>query len=162
MYSRMLYIMSRTSPQIRPGAPVAPFGGTVGGASAGAGRTRVTFRVGSDVADALRQLPNQTAFVERTLREALGHVCPLCRGSGDAPGVHLSVSDLKRLARLDRSAAAQLKALVRLGRQLLATQLELNAPADDASGLLFRLAREDQLLLSGIIPSGQSEVALKH
>ena len=157
MYSRMLYIVSRKSLQITPGSAAAP------AVASGAGtRTRFTFRLGSEVADALRQLPNQTAFVERTLREALGQLCPLCHGSGEAPGVHLSVSDLKRQVRLDRSAAAQLRALVRLGRQLLATQLELNASADNESGLLFRLAREDQLLLSGIIPSGQSEVALKH
>ncbi len=128
----------------------------------GSGKTRVTYRVGSDVADALRQLPNQTAFVERTLREALGHVCPLCHGTGEASGVHLSVSDLKRQPRrLDRAAAVQLKALVRLGRQLLATELELDASGRDA-GLQFRLAREDQLLLRGIIPAGETELALKH
>ena len=126
-------------------------------------RTRVTYRVGGDLADALRQLPNQTAFVERTLREALAQVCPLCHGSGESASVHLTVSDLKDqpVTRLDRSTAAQLKALVRLGRQLLATQLELEASGEH-SGLGFRLAREDQLLLAGIIPGGESEVALGH
>ena len=126
-------------------------------------RTRVTYRVGGDLADALRQLPNQTAFVERTLREALAQVCPLCRGSGESASVHLTVSDLKDqpVTRLDRSTAAQLKALVRLGRQLLATQLELEASGEH-SGLGFRLAREDQLLLAGIIPGGEAEVALGH
>ena len=125
-------------------------------------RTRVTFRVDGDVVEALRQLPNQTAFVERALREALGQLCPLCHGTGESPGVHLAVSDLKRQAiRLDRSTAAQLKALVRLGRQLLATELELDAQGG-GSGLGFRLAREDQLLLTGIIPPEKGEVALQN
>ena len=126
-------------------------------------RTRVTFRLSGDVAEALRQLPNQTAFVEHAVREALGQVCPLCHGSGAAPGVHLSVSDLKRqpIRRIDRETAVQLRALVRLGRQLLATQLKLESTGAK-SGLEFRLAREDQLLLSGIIPPGQFDLALKH
>ena len=126
-------------------------------------RTRVTYRVGSDLAEALRQLPNQTLFVERTLREALAHVCPLCHGSGDSPGVHLAVSNLKHqpMHRLDRASAVQLKALVRLGRQLLATQLDLEATGE-RGGLGFRLAREDQLLLAGIIPTGETELALGH
>ena len=147
MYSKMLYTVSADVRSPRRGDE----------------KKRVTYRVGRDVADALRQLPNQTSFVERTLREALGHVCPLCHGSGEATGVHLSVSNLKRqpIQRLDRGAAAQLKALVRLGRQLLATELELHASSRD-SGLLFRLAREDQLLLRGIIPAGETEVALEH
>ena len=147
MYSKMLYMVPSDVRSPRRGD----------------GKTRVTYRVGGDVADALRQLPNQTAFVERALREALGHVCPLCHGTGEATGVHLSVSNLKRqpIQRLDREAAAQLKALVRLGRQLLATELELNSTGHD-SGLLFRLAREDQLLLRGVIPTGQTKVALEH
>jgi hypothetical protein len=126
-------------------------------------RTRVTFRLSEEVAGALRQLPNQTAFVEHAVREALAQVCPLCHGTGAAPGVHLSVSDLKRqpIRRIDRETAAQLKALVRLGRQLLATQLKLESTGA-TSGLEFRLAREDQLLLSGIIPPGRSNLALKH
>ena len=152
MYSKMLHTMTGMPPKHLRNHWVAR-----------EPKTRVTFRVGSDVVEALRRLPNQTAFVERSLREALGHICPLCHGSGDAPGVHLSVSDLKRqsIGRLDRASAAQLKALVRLGRQLLATQLELD-PAGGEAGLLFRLAREDQLLLSGVIPSGRSELALSH
>jgi hypothetical protein len=147
----MLYEMSRHAPSPQSAS------------KRNAHKTRMTFRVQGDLADALRQLPNQTAFVERTLREALGQLCPLCHGTGQAPGVHLAVSDLKRtpIGRIDRSTAVQLKALVRLGRQLLATQLELEAVSTE-KGLEFRLEREDQLLLEGIIPPGQSELALGH
>jgi hypothetical protein len=127
----------------------------------GANKQRVTYRLEPELAAALKQLPNQTAFVERTLREALGQVCPLCHGSGEATGVHLNVSDLKRspIGRLDRAAAARLRALVRLGRQLLATELALE-PADAPSELAFRLEREDQTLLTGRIPCGNTELEL--
>jgi hypothetical protein len=43
-------------------------------------KTRVTFRVAKDLADALRDLPNQTEFVEAVLREGLGMTCPVCGG----------------------------------------------------------------------------------
>ena len=123
----------------------------------------MTFRLEPELAAALKQLPNQTAFVEAALREAMGRQCPLCHGTGQASGVHLNVSNFKSLPirRLDRSTAAQLKALVHLGRQLLATQLMLE-PSDEDQGLAFRLAREDQLLLSGKIPRGKPEVRLTH
>jgi len=123
----------------------------------------VTFRVDPELASALREMPNQTAFVERVLRDALGRTCPLCAGSGEVPDVHLAVSDLKRLGvpRLDRTAAAQLKALVRLGRELLATGLDLE-PADDSARLSFRLTRANQTLLSGTLPRGDSPVQVKH
>ena len=125
-------------------------------------KQRATFRLEPELAAALRQLPNQTAFVESVLREALGRLCPLCQGTGHASGVHLNVSNFKGLPirRLDRSTAAQLKALVHLGRQLLATKLKLEAC--DEEGLAFELAREDQLLLSGEIPRGKREVRLTH
>jgi len=126
-------------------------------------KRRMTFRLEPELAAALRQLPNQTVFVEEVLREAMGRLCPLCHGTGQATGVHLNVSNFKSLPmrRLDRSTAAQLKALVHLGRQLLATQLMLE-PSDEDQGLAFRLAREDQLLLSGKIPRGKPEVRLAH
>ena len=126
-------------------------------------KSRMTFRLPADVATALRELPNQTAFVEQTLREALGRLCPLCHGTGEAPGVHLEVSNFKLLPvrRLDRASAAQLKALVRLGRQLLATELELVA-STDGSDLDFRLAREDEVLLAGRIPRGHRGPELTH
>ncbi len=125
-------------------------------------KQRATFRLEPELAAALRQLPNQTAFVESALREALGRLCPLCQGTGHASGVHLNVSNFKGLPirRLDRSTAAQLKILVHLGRQLLATQLKLEACEEE--GLAFELAREDQLLLSGEIPRGKREVRLTH
>ncbi len=126
-------------------------------------KQKMTFRLEPELAAALKQLPNQTAFVEAALREAMGRQCPLCHGTGQASGVHLNVSNFKSLPirRLDRSTAAQLKALVHLGRQLLATQLMLE-PSDEDQGLAFRLAREDQLLLSGKIPRGKPEVRLAH
>ncbi len=126
-----------------------------------ANKQRVTYRLEPELVVALRQLPNQTAFVERTLREALGHVCPLCHGTGEATGVHLSVSDLKRspVGRLDRAAAAHLRAVVRIGRQLLATELALE-PAETESELVFRLERDDQTLLTGRIPCGRTDLEL--
>jgi hypothetical protein len=126
-------------------------------------KQRMTFRVDPELASALRRLPNQTAFVEQVLREALGRVCPLCEGTGEVPDVHLSVSNFKDLPirRLDREAAAHLKALVRLGRELMATRLELHTLADGKQ-LGFRLAREDEELLAGTIPSDASDVALTH
>lgn len=113
-------------------------------------KRRVTFRLDSELASALRQVSNQTAFVEQAVRDALGRICPLCEGRGLAPEVHLAVSNLKTLAlgRLDREAAAQLKALVRLGRQLLATRLDLER-GDHELG--FRLERANELLLTGRI-----------
>ncbi|MCP4007124.1 MAG: hypothetical protein GY725_23325 [bacterium] len=124
-------------------------------------RPRVTFRLSEDLVEDLRQLPNQTAFVERVLREVLGRACPLCDGTGEVREVHLAVSNFKTLpiARLDRKAATQLKALVRLGRQLLATDLKLEVSRDGAP-LAFRLARENQLLLTGRIPREDPDVTL--
>ncbi len=138
MYSIMLYSMARA-----------------------ANKQRVTYRLEPELVVALRQLPNQTAFVERTLREALTHVCPLCHGTGEASGVHLSVSDLKRspVGRLDRATAARLRTLVRLGRQLLATELALEAAGTEHE-LAFRLEREDQILLTGRIPCGRTDLEL--
>ena len=138
MYSKVLYTMAHA-----------------------ANKQRVTYRLDPELVAALKYLPNQTAFVERTLREALSQVCPLCHGTGEAGGVHLIVSDLKRspIGRLDRAAAARLRALVRLGRELLATELALE-PADRPSELAFRLAREDQTLLTGRIPCGATELEL--
>jgi hypothetical protein len=116
----------------------------------------MTFRISADLAGALRRMPNQTALVERCLREALGRLCPLCQGSGQAPGVHLQVSDFKRvpIGRIDRAEAAQLRSLVRLGRELLATQLEILGRSEGQGELGFRLARDQELLLAGRIPRG--------
>jgi len=138
MYSKLLYTMARA-----------------------ANKQRVTYRLDPELAAALKHLPNQTAFVERTLREALSQACPLCHGTGEAGAAHLIVSDLKRspIGRLDRAAAGRLRALVRLGRELLATELALEA-AEGPPELAFRLAREDRTLLTGRIPCGETELEL--
>jgi hypothetical protein len=141
VYSNLLYIVSRRSRT----------------------KQRVTFRIDPELHEALRQLPNQSQFVEQVLREALARVCPLCDGRGEVRDVHLAVSNLKKLAvgRLDRVGAAQLRDLVRLGRQLLATNLELGRSRDDGE-LEFRLARANELLLQGRIRAGNREVDLTH
>jgi hypothetical protein len=152
------------SPRTRSLRRAATRPSSAGESLRGESKERVTFRVAPDLASALRRLPNQTAFVERVLRTSLGQLCPLCLGSGQAPGVQLSVSDLKglQIGRLDRPAAAQLRALVRLGRAVLATdlELELSEASDGAPELDFRLARDQQLLLAGRIARGQPQVRL--
>ncbi|MCE2390373.1 MAG: hypothetical protein J4G09_02705 [Proteobacteria bacterium] len=126
-------------------------------------KQRATFRIDPEVVALLRRLPNQTAFVERVLREALGRVCPLCEGTGEVPDVHLSVSNFKDLPvrRLDRRGAAQLKTLVRLGRELMATELQLEA-LPSSGRLAFRLARQGEQLLVGTIPGDMGEVQITH
>ena len=113
-------------------------------------KTRVTFRVDPRLADALRQVPNQTRFVERALKEALGKSCPLCRGSGRVVGASLRVSDFRSasLPKLEKAAAAPFKGLVRFGKRMQATDLELGARPGSAS-VAFRIARDDETLLSG-------------
>jgi len=175
-YSNMLYMPSETSlsaasePLVKPEATpeVKPLHAGRPDASPlarSARKERMTFRVPADLARSLRQLPNQTAFVERALRESLEQLCPLCHGTGHAVAGSLTVSDLKRdrLGRLDRQAAEQLRALVRLGRELLATELRLRAgAAEGSSELAFELARNRTLLLSGRICRGESRVVLPH
>jgi len=112
-------------------------------------KTRVTFRLPSDLADELRELPNQTQFVEAALREALGVACPLCRGSGRLQPRRLQISNFRRsaLPRLARESAVELRRLVRVGRQLSATALELqSAPL---GGVHFVLTRCGEVLLTG-------------
>ena len=122
----------------------------------------MTFRLPGELASALRHLPNQTAFVEAALREAMGRICPACHGTGEVAGSHLTISNLRGLpGRLDRESAAQLKALVRLGRELLATQLDLEATTE-AAGLGFRLARDNEVLLAGRIAQGPGKLKLTH
>jgi hypothetical protein len=55
----------------------------------------------------------------------------------------------------------QLKALVRLGRALMATELKLQADSGSPD-LGFRLARQDEQLLAGTIAGGANEVSLTH
>jgi hypothetical protein len=128
-------------------------------------KQKMTFRVAPELASALRQLPNQTAFLEAALRQALGQTCPLCHGSGRTEDVHLEVSDLKEVRgarRIDRVTAAQLRSLVRLGRALLATQLDLELADPDDAELGFRLARRDEVLLAGRLRRGDPELNLTH
>jgi hypothetical protein len=109
---------------------------------------RVTFRVANDLAAALRKLPNQTAFVETALRDALGRTCPACRGKGRVSG-QLRVSDFRerRLPRIGRHYALQLRQIVRMGRRMCATDLSLSEGRRGA--LAFRLSRRDEVLCDG-------------
>ena len=113
-------------------------------------KTRVTFRVAKDLARSLRDLPNQTAFVESALRSALGKTCPTCDGSGRTRWASVAVSDFKqaKLPRLDREGAVQLKSLVRLARELAASRLDL-ARRRESNGFEFSLERGRDVLLRG-------------
>lgn len=117
-------------------------------------KTRVTFRVASDLADALRDLPNQTVFVEQALRSALGRTCPACDGRGRVQWKSVSVSDFKRAAlpRLDREGAMQLKGLVRLARELAASRLDLGK-SPGTRGIAFALSRGENILMRGTVQS---------
>lgn len=42
----------------------------------------ITFKVDSDLAGALNDIPNKSAFIRAAVTSALGAVCPLCAGSG--------------------------------------------------------------------------------
>src|SRR5262249_18140555 len=66
---------------------------------------RVTFRLEPALVDRLRGLPNQTAFVETAIRDALARTCPLCGGRGRLAEGRLVVSDFRaeRLPRIDRA-----------------------------------------------------------
>lgn len=134
-------------------------------------KLKMTFRVDRDLALALRAVPNQTAFLESALREALSRTCPLCRGSGKTDDVRLWISDLKPLldrgpvrgrGRIDRETASQLRTLIRLGRALLATRLEIQPTQSEGPGLGFRLARQDELLLSGQLGLPEQPLQLTH
>jgi len=128
-------------------------------------KQKMTFRIDPELARTLREVPNQTAFVEEALREALGHICPTCHGTGRTATPHLLVSDLKGLrgrGRIDRQVASQLRSLVRVGRALLATQLEIAPDDGDGAELGFRLAREDEILLTGRLRRGEAELIQTH
>jgi hypothetical protein len=117
-------------------------------------KTRVTFRVAADLAEALRDLPNQTVFVEEALRSALGKTCPTCDGRGRVHAASVSVSDFKRAAlpRLDREGAVQLKGLVRLARELAASKLDLTKNPG-SPGLAFAVSRGRNVLMRGTVQS---------
>jgi len=115
-------------------------------------KTRVTFRVARDLARSLRDLPNQTAFVEEALRSALGKTCPTCEGSGRTRWKSVAVSDFKQktLPRLDRDGALQLKSLVQLSRELAASKVDLTARRE-APGFEFSVQRGRNVLLRGTL-----------
>src|SRR5262249_34354731 len=121
---------------------------------------RVTFRIAPDLAAALRTLPSQTAFVEAALREALGRTCPLCSGRGRVSAARMRVSDFKqaRLPRLGRAEALRLRDVVRMGRRLHATDLDLASA--ERGALAFQLSRQDQVLCRGRV-RGADDVTLE-
>jgi hypothetical protein len=122
-------------------------------------KTRVTFRVAEGLAEALRELPNQTTFVENALREALRAKCPACSGTGRIAEQELRVSNFRRAALppLKREAAIQLKGLVGLARRVAATRVELeNAP--DGRSMGFTVARGDEVLVRGTLQGGRTSL----
>lgn len=124
-------------------------------------RTRMTFRLEPELAQILRALPNQTRFVETALKDALGQECPACGGTGRVLGGSLRISDFKEAAlpRLERNAAVPLRELVRFGKRVMATSIELVANAEEQD-LEFRIAREEQTLLCGSLNSTSGDVRL--
>jgi hypothetical protein len=122
-------------------------------------KTRVTFRVPSDLAETLRDLPNQTLFVEQALREALRDKCAACGGTGRATTRALSVSNFRAAALppLQREVALQLKGLISLARRAAATHVELRA---EQGALAFVLARGPEVLLQGTLSKPGARLAL--
>jgi hypothetical protein len=119
-------------------------------------KTRVTFRVDTGLADALRELPNQTRFVEDALREALGRTCPVCRGAGRLPLRAIQVTNLRAegIARLSRDEALQLRNVFRLGQQVAATGIDL---LQRGRRVGFVLRRDRQEILNGVLgPNAES------
>lgn len=112
-------------------------------------KTRVTFRISPELAESLRDLPNQTLFVERALKEALRERCPACGGSGRKSDRDLRISNLRaeRIPALSREAALHLKGLVSLARHAAATRVELRRAQQGAVG--YRVTRGDEELLRG-------------
>ena len=114
-------------------------------------KTRVTYRIPSDLAEALKQLPNQTNFVESVLREALAETCPTCGGTGRISYNRLRISNIKAagLPALSREEARYLKELVNLAKELAVTDVRLSKQHDDSVG--FSLARHDAVILQGTL-----------
>lgn len=52
-------------------------------------KTVVAFKVESELAELLDQLPNKSDFIRKAIANQLGVACPLCRGEGVIPrGLH--------------------------------------------------------------------------
>jgi hypothetical protein len=119
-------------------------------------KTRVTFRVAEDLAEQLRQLPNQTYFVESALREALRQKCPFCAGTGRLDRTSLRVSNFRRAALppLQRETALQLKGLVGMARRVGANAVVLEPAASGAFG--FAVTRGEEVLLSGTLSGAET------
>lgn len=123
-------------------------------------KTRVTFRVAAELADALRELPNQTDFVERALRDALGVACPACEGSGRVTG-RVRVQDVRAagLRRFDRATALELRTVVRLARRMAATDVRL-AKARGGKGLAFEVRRDADVVIAGHVKDGATTMTV--
>lgn len=123
-------------------------------------KTRVTFRLDPVLATALRELPNQTDFVERALRSALGRTCPLCEGTGriSLPWVRVSNFRVAKLPALDRGSALQLRGVVQLARRLAATALDLSV-GQRSRELGFAVLREGDVLVRGTFSSTGTSLA---
>ena len=113
-------------------------------------KTRVTFRIAEDLARTLRELPNQTKFVEDALRDALGRSCPVCDGSGRLPMRLLRVSNVRDVGmkRLNRAEAQELQRLFRLGQEVAATRIDLEK---QGRRVKYTMKREGTKLLSGTL-----------
>jgi hypothetical protein len=121
-------------------------------------KTRVTFRMANELVEQLRELPNQTHFVETALRNALGVACPTCAGSGRVGGASLRVPNFRSasLPTLDRATALQLQAVVRLARRLAATEVAL--AKTQPTGLEFSVRRGTDLLLRGSVSKDSTQL----
>jgi hypothetical protein len=42
----------------------------------------VTFKVGQDLYDTIKDMPNRSEFIRTAILNALGNTCPLCNGTG--------------------------------------------------------------------------------
>lgn len=115
-------------------------------------KTRVTFRVEAELANALRELPNQTKFVEDALRNALGETCPVCHGEGTILSRGMRVSNVREqgIKKLSRDEAQQLQRIYRLGREVAATRLDLRQRGRRVG---FSLRRGQNELLHGVLLS---------
>jgi hypothetical protein len=118
-------------------------------------KTRVTFRVAPDLAGRLRSIPNQTAFVEAALREALLAPCAACGGTGRRAPKALRVANARAagITPLSRAAALQLRQLVRLARRVSATSVDVER---DGSAVRFQVRRDHDVLLRGALADGHT------
>jgi hypothetical protein len=122
-------------------------------------KTRVTFRIPSELAETLRRLPNQTNFVERALRDALVKNCPMCAGTGRISAEPVHVTSVRHTGAfpLSRDTALQLKKVVAIARQLAATDVDLER-ASNAQSMFFNVRRGQDILLQGTLAAASIEL----